>query len=273
MASRPRSDLYMNLPALKKLDAMLVSIVDGFQDTEFCYVDRGIVVADANDGKVYPSAATRGRPSIRHVEKWLPCPKVPPKGLSEDVRMKLQQCRDCTNQILKAAMAIHSSVLARMDIPNAYFPMAGENVKPAYGGEDEAFLRKVVSPIYDVIAKADVDFFCLLIDGDGVLSSEQGVYIAESVASKNTKQAKGRFRVYDNHEDVDYVNSNNSVRPEPARVGKKESGKSTKKTGNDCIRRGAWDTPQRGGIYLSKSHGHAEESLFDAESPWGDGYS
>ncbi|KAG5138789.1 hypothetical protein JHK82_023520 [Glycine max] len=32
-------------------------------------------------------------------------------------------------------------------------PMTGENVKPAYGGEDEAFLRKVVTPIYNVIAK------------------------------------------------------------------------------------------------------------------------
>ncbi|KAH7849658.1 hypothetical protein Vadar_021042 [Vaccinium darrowii] len=32
-------------------------------------------------------------------------------------------------------------------------PMTGENVKPAYGGEDEAFLRKVVTPIYKVIAQ------------------------------------------------------------------------------------------------------------------------
>ncbi|KAJ6704704.1 LYST-INTERACTING PROTEIN LIP5 DOPAMINE RESPONSIVE PROTEIN DRG-1 [Salix purpurea] len=32
-------------------------------------------------------------------------------------------------------------------------PMTGENVKPAYGGEEEAFLRKVITPIYDVIAK------------------------------------------------------------------------------------------------------------------------
>lgn len=32
-------------------------------------------------------------------------------------------------------------------------PMTGENVKPAYGGEDEAFLRKVVPPIYEVIAQ------------------------------------------------------------------------------------------------------------------------
>ncbi|RVW48391.1 Rop guanine nucleotide exchange factor 1 [Vitis vinifera] len=91
MATRPRSDLYMNLPALKKLDAMLLSMLDG------------------------------GRPSIRQEEKWwLPCPKVPPNGLSEDARKRLQQCRDCTNQILKAAMAINSSVLAEMEIPSAY---------------------------------------------------------------------------------------------------------------------------------------------------------
>ncbi|KAL0287337.1 UNVERIFIED_CONTAM: Callose synthase 3 [Sesamum angustifolium] len=32
-------------------------------------------------------------------------------------------------------------------------PMTGENVKPAYGGEEEAFLRKVVTPIYEVIAR------------------------------------------------------------------------------------------------------------------------
>ncbi|XP_057510192.1 rop guanine nucleotide exchange factor 1-like [Actinidia eriantha] len=134
MATRPRSDLYMNLPALKKLDAMLVSILDGFQDTEFWYVDRGIVVADANDGEVYPSAANSGRPSIRQEEKWwLPCPKVPPKGLSVDARKKLQQCRDCTNQILKAAMAINSSVLTEMDIPNAYLETLPKSGKACLG--------------------------------------------------------------------------------------------------------------------------------------------
>lgn len=42
-------------------------------------------------------------------------------------------------------------------------PMTGENVKPAYGGEEEAFLRKVVSPIYEVIAKVLNEFFELYI--------------------------------------------------------------------------------------------------------------
>lgn len=121
MATRPRSDLYMNLPALKKLDAMLLSMLDGFCETEFWYVDRGIIVAEADNHDAYPLSASSGRPSIRQEEKWwLPCPKVPPNGLSEDARKRLQQCRDCTNQILKAAMAINSSVLAEMEIPTAY---------------------------------------------------------------------------------------------------------------------------------------------------------
>ncbi|EEF50216.1 conserved hypothetical protein [Ricinus communis] len=32
-------------------------------------------------------------------------------------------------------------------------PVTGEHIKPAYGGEDEAFLGKVVKPIYDTIAE------------------------------------------------------------------------------------------------------------------------
>lgn len=37
---------------------------------------------------------------------------------------------------------------------------------------------------------------------EGMLSNEQGVYVAESVASKNTKLAKGRFRVYEDQDDM-----------------------------------------------------------------------
>ncbi|XP_058213878.1 rop guanine nucleotide exchange factor 1-like [Rhododendron vialii] len=134
MATRPRSDLYMNLPALKKLDAMLLSILDGFQDMEFWYVDRGIVVGDANDCDVCPLGASGGTPSIRQEEKWwLPYPKVPSKGLSEDARKKLQQCRDCTNQILKAAMAINSSVLAEMEIPVTYLETLPRSGKACLG--------------------------------------------------------------------------------------------------------------------------------------------
>lgn len=35
-----------------------------------------------------------------------------------------------------------------------------------------------------------------------MLSSEQGIYVAESVAAKNMKQAKGRFRTYEDQYDM-----------------------------------------------------------------------
>lgn len=134
MATRPRSDLYLNLPALKKLDAMLIGILDGFRDTEFWYVDRGIVSADGDDCDPYPSGIGFGRPSVRQEEKWwLPCPKVPLKGLSEEARKRVQQCRDCTNQILKAALAINSNVLAEMETPSAYMDTLPKSGKACLG--------------------------------------------------------------------------------------------------------------------------------------------
>ncbi|XP_030950852.1 rop guanine nucleotide exchange factor 1-like [Quercus lobata] len=134
MVTRPRSDLYVNLPALKKLDAMLLGILDGFHDSEFYYVDRGIIVAGTNDIDTYHLSTSPVRTSIRHQEKWwLPFPKVPPNGLSEDVRKKLQHSRECTNQILKAALAINSSVLAEMDIPVAYLDSLPKSGKACLG--------------------------------------------------------------------------------------------------------------------------------------------
>ncbi|KAI8549013.1 hypothetical protein RHMOL_Rhmol07G0318300 [Rhododendron molle] len=121
MVTQQRLDLYVNLPALKKLDAMLISMLDGFRDTEFYYVDRGVVIAGGESTEAYPASPSSGRHSIRMEEKWwLPFPKVPSNGLSEDTRKRLQKCRECTSQIFKAAMAINSSVLAEMEIPNIY---------------------------------------------------------------------------------------------------------------------------------------------------------
>ncbi|GMJ12678.1 ROP (rho of plants) guanine nucleotide exchange factor 1 [Hibiscus trionum] len=134
MVTRPRLDLYINLPALKKLDAILITMLDAFRETEFWYVDRGVVVGDGEDCGAYSSSVTGGRPSIRQEEKWwLPCPKVPPNGLPEDARKKLQQCRDSTNQILKAAMAINNSVLAEMEVPAAYLETLPKNGKACLG--------------------------------------------------------------------------------------------------------------------------------------------
>lgn len=36
---------------------------------------------------------------------------------------------------------------------------------------------------------------------EGMLSSEQGVYVAETVVTKNAKLAKGRYRLYEDFDD------------------------------------------------------------------------
>lgn len=85
--------------------------------------------------------------------------------------------------------------------------------------------------LHDRLSESDIQIFHT---PEGVLSSELGVYIAESVASKNTKQAKGRFRVYDDQDDLEHGKPSHSVQKEPTKreatgVGKKDTGKGAKK--------------------------------------------
>ncbi|KAI3785034.1 hypothetical protein L1987_44143 [Smallanthus sonchifolius] len=90
------------------------------------------------------------------------------------------------------------------------------------------------SPVWsahDLLSENDIQIFNT---PEGMLSTEQGVYIAESVASNNMKQAKGRFKAYDNNGSLENGNSNSSGRrdtggKERASVGKKDTGKITKK--------------------------------------------
>ncbi|KAL2623997.1 hypothetical protein R1flu_008242 [Riccia fluitans] len=128
MVSRPRTDLHVNLPALRKLDAMLLDSLENFQETDFWYVDRGIAIAekDGRNGNRHPVQ--------RQEEKWwLPTPKVPSTGLSEETRKKLQHQRESTSQILKAAMAINGSTLAEMAAPEEYLDSLPKNGKTNLG--------------------------------------------------------------------------------------------------------------------------------------------
>lgn len=90
--------------------------MDSFVDTEFWYVDQGIVAPEA-DGLMN----CFGKALQRQEEKWwLPIPRVPPGGLDDSSRKQLQHKRDCTNQILKAAMAINNVTLADIEVPESY---------------------------------------------------------------------------------------------------------------------------------------------------------
>jgi hypothetical protein len=117
MATRPRSDIYVNLPALEKLDDMLLEILDSFQKTEFWYVnDKG-----QKDSCAAAAAAPCRPVSHRDGDKWwLPVPCVTKPGLTESARRDLRQKHDCASQIHKAAMAINNGVLAEIRIPELY---------------------------------------------------------------------------------------------------------------------------------------------------------
>ncbi|KAL6128719.1 hypothetical protein ACLB2K_072074 [Fragaria x ananassa] len=133
MTSRPRSDIYINLPALQKLDAMLIEVLDSFQDTEFWYAEQGSI-----SSKSTSSAAASGsfrRISVQRSEDkwWVPVPCVPPGGLSEKSRKHLRHKRDSCNQIHKAAMAINSSILSEMEIPESYMASLPKSGKACLG--------------------------------------------------------------------------------------------------------------------------------------------
>ncbi|KAE9596166.1 hypothetical protein Lal_00030754 [Lupinus albus] len=128
MTCRPRSDIFINLPALHKLDNMLLEILDSFTATDFWYVDQGIVAPEA-DG----SASFRRRIQRQEEKWWLPVPRVPPAGLSDKSRIQLNHTRECTNQILKAAMAINSTALAEMEVPESYLEALPKNGRTCLG--------------------------------------------------------------------------------------------------------------------------------------------
>ncbi|KAJ8539644.1 hypothetical protein K7X08_013896 [Anisodus acutangulus] len=99
MTPKARADIHMNLPALRKLDAMLLEMLDSMVNTEYWYTE----VSSRAEGK-----STR----------WcLPSPEVPACGLSDTGRKKLLNKGKLVNQIFKATKAINENVLAEMPVP------------------------------------------------------------------------------------------------------------------------------------------------------------
>ncbi|KAL1804803.1 hypothetical protein DCAR_0830624 [Daucus carota subsp. sativus] len=122
MITQQRRDLLMNIPALRKLDTMLIDCLDNFKGpNEFWYVSK-----DANE-------AEKG--SAREGKWWLPTIKVPAEGLSESSRKFLQYQKDCVNQVLKASMAINAQILSEMEIPESYIDSLPKNGRATLGDQ------------------------------------------------------------------------------------------------------------------------------------------
>uniref|UniRef100_A0ACD5ZF47 Uncharacterized protein n=1 Tax=Avena sativa TaxID=4498 RepID=A0ACD5ZF47_AVESA len=130
MSTSQRRDLQLNIPALRKLDAMLIGYMDNFADqTEFWYEKGG-------DNK-------------RDDDKWwMPTVKVPAEGLSEVTRRWLQYQKECVNQVLKAAMAINAQVLVEMEVPDIYIESLPKKGKTSLG---DAIYRSITDDEFDPI--------------------------------------------------------------------------------------------------------------------------
>ncbi|KAH7351941.1 hypothetical protein KP509_19G021400 [Ceratopteris richardii] len=135
MISKPRADLHANLPALRKLDAMLLGFLDSCQDTEFWYVEQDVVRTDDDNQNTIVLAVQR-----EEGKWWLPTPRVAATGLSEGGRKSLQHQRECASQILKAAMAINTQTLSEMEIPSVYWDSLPKSGRVSVG---EAIYKQI----------------------------------------------------------------------------------------------------------------------------------
>ncbi|KAJ8539287.1 hypothetical protein K7X08_013539 [Anisodus acutangulus] len=131
MVTKQRTDLQMNIPALRKLDAMLLDCLDSFKDqNEFSYVSKD---DESQEG--------------RNDDKWwIPTPKVAPNGLSDVTRKWLQFQKDSVNQVLKAAMAINAQILLEMEIPESYIDALPKNGRASLG---DAIYRSITDECFD----------------------------------------------------------------------------------------------------------------------------
>ncbi|KAK4379253.1 hypothetical protein RND71_001115 [Anisodus tanguticus] len=134
LTSRPRSDIHINLPALRKLDAMLLEILDSFEATEFWYAEQGSMSNNSTRvGSFRKVIQVLPQPQRKEEKWWSPVVCVPSGGISEKGRKHLRHKRDCANQIHKAAMAINSSILAEMEIPESYMTSLPKSGKASVG--------------------------------------------------------------------------------------------------------------------------------------------
>ncbi|KAI3821875.1 hypothetical protein L1987_09450 [Smallanthus sonchifolius] len=104
MRPKARVDVQMNLPALRKLDSMLLETLGAMTNTEFWYEEVSQV-----EGK---------SKSVKEGKRWwLPMPHVPVGGLSGEARKKLLNQAKIVHQIFKAAKSINETILLEMPIP------------------------------------------------------------------------------------------------------------------------------------------------------------
>ncbi|KVH87536.1 hypothetical protein Ccrd_025184 [Cynara cardunculus var. scolymus] len=133
MTPKARGDIHLNLPALRKLDSMLLETLDSMIDMEFWYEEGG------------SRAEGRSRNVKQSKRWWLPMPQVPIGGLSDGGRKKLLNQAKLVHQIFKAAKSINETILLEMPIPKIIAEALPKSGKASLGEDLYRILNRVPS--------------------------------------------------------------------------------------------------------------------------------
>ncbi|KAJ0054456.1 hypothetical protein Pint_02634 [Pistacia integerrima] len=139
MTPKARADIHMNLPALQKLDSMLLETLDSMVNTEFWYAEVG-------------SRAEGRNKSTRESKRWwLPLPQVPANGISDVERKKLLSQAKVVYQVFKAAKSINENVLLEMPVPSIIRDALPKSGKASLGEELYKVLSEESSSIEEML--------------------------------------------------------------------------------------------------------------------------
>ncbi|CAL5360554.1 unnamed protein product [Camellia sinensis] len=167
MLTQQRRDLLMNIPALRKLDTMLLVRTTNtcFWYLSCCEVSRIFLIdldllkrafyeqlevdvaqpilrssdcldnfKDQDEFWYVSRDSDEGEKGSQRDDKWwLPTVKVPPDGLSDASRKWMQFQKESVNQVLKASMAINAQILSEMEIPDNYIESLPKNGRSSLG--------------------------------------------------------------------------------------------------------------------------------------------
>ncbi|KAJ0970949.1 hypothetical protein J5N97_018908 [Dioscorea zingiberensis] len=125
MTTKARPDVHVNIPALQKLDSMLIDVLDSMVDTEFWYAEEG----SKSEGR------NRSTGTMSSKKWWLPSPRVPESGLSPSQRKRLGFQGKLVHQVLKAAKSINEQVLLQMPVPASVRDTLQKSAKASLGGD------------------------------------------------------------------------------------------------------------------------------------------
>lgn len=185
MTPKARSDVHMTLPALQKLDSMLIEVLGSMVNTEFWYAEGG----SRAEGRT-------GNNGSRQSKKWwLPSPRVPESGLSLTQRKRLGFHAKFVYQVLKAAKSINEQILLQIPIPAAVKDALPKSAKASLGEDIYQAITAESCSVQDILLSLNLKTEHSVLD---TVNRLEGAIFAwkHSVSDESSKRSPIRYPWY-----------------------------------------------------------------------------